>query len=106
MGKVLNSLSLKDTSTGEVKDYEIQDAGLRAQFNTLIANSGSTEGNAELQDIRVGYDGSTYSTAGEAVRMQISSLVGKIEELTARLEKLETKTVEQPTETPSDVSEG
>ena len=106
MGRVLNSLSLKDTSTGEVKDYELQDAGLRAQFNTLIANSGSTEGNSELHDIRVGYDGTTYTTAGESVRMQISALVGKIEELTARLEKLEAKTIEQPTETPSDVSEG
>lgn len=37
--------------------------------------------NAEVEDIRVGYDGSVYPTAGEAVREQIAELHSLIEAL-------------------------
>lgn len=49
----------------------------REQIANLVANNNPTEGNSELIDIRVGADGTTYSSAGESVREQIKhSVIG------------------------------
>lgn len=52
----------------------------RARISTLVANAGNTDGNAELLDIRVGADGKTYATAGDAVRGQIGDLKSDLSE--------------------------
>lgn len=73
---VENSISLETTSRTS------GDASLRAEIElerTRITNfatltEGSTTGDAELMDVRIGVDGIDYKSAGEAVRNQVSAL--------------------------------
>ena len=57
---------------------------LSARINNLAKlTEGSTTGDAELRDIRIGYDGTEYENAGEAVRSQVGSLSEDIEIISA-----------------------
>lgn len=51
----------------------------RERIDNIVAQSGSTEGNSELTDIRVGANGKTYSTAGTAVREQFTAMTNELE---------------------------
>lgn len=44
------------------------------RIDNILVSGTPTEGNAELIDIRVGANGVTYSTAGQAVRAQVNAL--------------------------------
>lgn len=50
---------------------------LDARISNIIANGQQTAGNTELIDIRSGYDGVNYPTAGDAVRGQVQKLEDK-----------------------------
>ena len=49
--------------------------------NLSTLKEGSTTGDAELQDVRLGYNGQIYANAGEAVRQQVAAVAADIEEV-------------------------
>lgn len=70
-----NVEQLESKLTEEIRTRQNEIAVERARIDKFTAlGEGSTTGDAELQDIRVAHDGTTYDTAGEAVRGQIGRL--------------------------------
>lgn len=68
------------TQNGKIAVLE----GRMDEFASL--SEGSTTGDAELADIRVGANGVTYPSAGDAVRAQITNLQNPVDELNLILE--------------------
>lgn len=67
---------------------------LETRMNTFTSlPDGSTSGDAELTDIRVGYNGHVYPNAGDAVREQVSGLKGDLVSLAGREIEYELKWV-------------
>ena len=97
-----------NTLTGQVNNISDEIAVERARINALATlEEGSTTGDAELIDIRVGHDGTIYETAGEHIR-EIDATVASISETlnptyTNLLEHIaqEDSTTEKPTAFPA-----
>lgn len=58
----------------EASARQAADAALQAQLNQIVAPSGEAPSAAEVQNARVGADGITYSTLGDAIRGQYAGL--------------------------------
>lgn len=73
-GKVRGEMTAFSSQWNEALNVE------RKRIDNLLAlEDGSTTGDAELQDIRVGADGVTYGSAGTAVREQFSNVHGVLD---------------------------
>lgn len=78
--KTIDSLNTTQKNiVGAINEVVSQAKTNASRIDTIAKlQDGSTTGDAELQDIRVGADGTKYSTAGDAVRKQIQATEAKI----------------------------
>lgn len=66
----------------EIAEREREVAVERSRIDALVKlENGSTTGDAELQDIRIGFSGNTHNSAGGAVREQIFNIVRNLDEI-------------------------
>lgn len=85
----IDTLETKKADKTSLAKTDAEVAVERERISHIVAlPSGSTQGDAELQDIRVGLDGKTYDTAGDAVRGQVSQLSESIVEISDILEDI------------------
>lgn len=73
--------SIRALLTTEEGERIAEDALINARIDNLIVPSGSAPTEAEIIDARVGANGTTYNTLGEAIRDQIGDAETEIEEL-------------------------
>ena len=86
-GNLAQRVKKSDLTRGFISEEDL--AVERARIDNLLKlEEGSTTGDAELQDLRVGIDGTAYESAGTAVRTQIENLAAIVEEGGLNLDEL------------------
>lgn len=66
--------NLSAAINAEASTRAAQDALLQTEINQLIAPSGEAPSAAEVQNARIGADGITYTTLGDAIRKQVTNI--------------------------------
>lgn len=87
--EIEDTVAREDSSTAvnKVTRLEAEVEGLSTRVDNIAhLPSGSTTGDAELMDIRVGYNNETYENAGTAVREQISDVYQNIDDFSEMLD--------------------
>ena len=72
---------LQTDINAEAAARSAKDNNLQAQINQLVAPSGAAPSAAEVQNARIGADGVTYSTLGDAIRTQVTDVNNAITEI-------------------------
>ena len=85
-GAITTSTAISDP-TPDIYQQILADHGLlRAQVNNLVT-AGTVSDDSEVLDIRVGYDGTTYPTAGDAVRKQFTKVDSELNLMSYSVDK-------------------
>lgn len=71
--------TLQQNITNEAAARATADNSLQQQINQIVAPSGGAPSAAEVTAARVGADGVTYSTLGDAIRTQVTNLDHKVD---------------------------
>jgi hypothetical protein len=79
---------LQSNINAEASTRATQDASLQSQINQLIAPSGEAPSAAEVENARVGADGTVYPTLGDAIRTQVTDVKSALEGVSERTENL------------------
>lgn len=77
--------TLQSNINAEASTRATQDASLQSQINQLVAPSGEAPSAAEIENARVGADGTVYQTLGDAIRGQVTDVKSAITEKTYNL---------------------
>lgn len=66
--------TLQSNINSEASTRATADAALQSQINQLVAPEGAAPSAAEVENARVGADGTVYSTLGDAIRGQVTDV--------------------------------
>ena len=78
--------ALQGNIDSEASTRAAADSNLQSQINQIIAPSGEAPSAAEVQNARIGANGVTYDTLGNAIRGQVSDLKNAIDNINGRFE--------------------
>lgn len=79
--------TLQSNISAEASTRSTQDAVLQAEIDQLIAPTGEAPSAAEVQNARIGVDGTTYDTLGNAIRGQVGDLKNALNNVNGALDE-------------------